>query len=603
MTRPGRRRGRGRALLLATPALAASLALTAPAVAQDTTAVPRDTVGTDSIAIAQPALLPTLQPAVPFGPLPPGTRVTFTPDSILWVSGVTLADLLASIPGVYVARAGFLGQPEYVAYAGRGGASLELYWDGVPLPPLSGDSLFHDPGRIYLSHLERVDVQVLPSTLRVYLVSARHDALAPRSVIRLLAGDFDTAAYGALFQKRWASGIGLNLAADFVGTDGASGPNRNDQSFNVWARLDWLPSARRGASYQVRRQSHERDPVERDPVGTLPGVPGRDGVRTDVLFTLFAQTRDDDLGLRAEGGLAASSWTADSVVPDQRVRQAHLRLRYARPSWTAEFTGRLGDARVSSGVQGRLGWVPLRGVVLAGDARWRSHEGERSSFEAHGTLGLYRGPFSLVGSVELSDAVQAPSLLTDSAQRTVDRSIRAGLATERVAGHVAIVRRDAFLPLPYPDLAVIAGLDSSAAATYIVADLRLASSRALELEAWYSTPVNGTAAADLQPPKHGRAQVTFRSKFWRTFRSGAFDFKVQIAMEFWSRGSAGFDVSGTPIGLKGATFYEAFIQFQIVGFAAFWNLRNAYNSPDPYVPGLNYPKAVQTFGVKWEFMN
>ena len=51
---------------------------------------------------------------------------------------------------------------------------------------------------------------------------------------------------------------------------------------------------------------------------------------------------------------------------------------------------------------------------------------------------------------------------------------------------------------------------------------------------------------NLQPPRHTRVQVTYRSKFWRTFRSGAFDLKVQIAAEFWTDGIGGYDAAGSP---------------------------------------------------------
>ena len=585
-----------------------------PALAQDPTVAVFDSTLADSLppvdtvpAGAQ-ARLATAEPVVPVGPLPPGTRYTFTRDSILWMTGVTLADLLVTIPGVYVARAGFLGQPEYIMYGGRGGASLELYWDGLPLEPLGRDSIHHDAGRVNLTYVDRVDVHVLPSTLRVYLVSTRHASLEPRSALRVMTGYYGTGAYAGLFQKNMPNGVGFNVAADFVGTDETSGTEGTNRTFDVWARVDWHSSGLSGASYQVRRQNHSRDAVGSN-------VAGREGNRTDFLFTMFSGARPDGLGLRVEGRLAASAWTGDSSVLDQRVRSARAAVRYVRPNWSAGVSGVLGEARTTSGVLAQFGWAPSPGVALSGEAQWARHDGNRSSVRAHGAVGLYGGPFSLAGTLQYQDAVQAPSILGDSAQRTLDHSVQAGFATQPVSGHVALLRRDAYLPLAFPELGVISGFDTSSAATYLVADVRLASSRALALDAWYSAPVSGgrgaeslpqekpRQAADLQPPHHGRVQITYRSKFWRTFRSGAFDLKVQIALEYWSTGDAGFDAHGSPIALKGATFYEGFVQFQIEDFVGFWDMRNAYNSPDPYIPGLSYPKAVQTFGVKWEFSN
>jgi hypothetical protein len=596
-------------LLLCFAAASRTAAQDTTAARTDTAAVSQDTTRADSLSLPRVVTVPTPQPAVPAGPLPPGTRYSFTQDSILWTNSVTLADLLKDIPGVYVVRAGYIGQPEFISYGGKAGASIELYWDGMEMPPVGPDSLFQDLARINLNYLDRVDVQVLPSTLRIYLVSRSYDRLEPFTHLRVMRGDYNTAAYAGVFQKRWPSGIGLNLAGDVVSSDGASGPSRSDQTFDLWGRLEWFPTSRSGATYQIRRQRHDRDAV-----GTE--VLERFGTRTDFILTFFAGTRDDGLGLRVDGMIGSSSWSSDSTipdVPDQTVRQARLRLRYQRPSWATEIAGRIGDARVTSELTGRLGWMPLPGVVLSADGRWQKHPGNRTSIRGYGTLGLFRGPFSLVGAVEFADAVEAPALIADTAQRTLDPMVKFGFSTFPISVNAALVKREAFLPYPFPDLPVIPSFDSSAEATYVVADVRFRTSRALTFEAWYSTPVRGgrpetvseapLQAADFQPPNHARAQITFRSKFWRTFRSGTFDFKVQVAMESWSTGTAGLDDAGEPIVLKGATFYQAFLQLQIGGFRIFWDFRNAYNSPDPYVPGLTYPPSVQSFGVKWQFVN
>jgi hypothetical protein len=274
-----------------------------------------------------------------------------------------------------------------------------------------------------------------------------------------------------------------------------------------------------------------------------------------------------------------------------------------RSNFSVGLKGRLGDSRVTSGFEGRLGWVPLAGVVISGDARWSRHDAERSSLVGIGSIGLYGGPFSLVGMVHYGDEVAAPAISVDSAQETIDRSIRAGMSTQPLSGHVGIVWRDAYFPLPLPEVGVLSSFDSTRGTRYLVADVRLASSRALAIDAWYSSPLEGEPG-NLQPPRHARVQVTYRSKFWRTFRSGAFDFKVQIAAEFWNDGIGGYDAAGSPLDLPGATFWDAFVQVQLVDFVAFWNFRNMYNSKETYFPGLDYLKrAVQIYGVKWEFSN
>ncbi len=557
----------------------------------------------------QHGVVPMVPEAVPPGPLPPGSRYTFTRDSIPWSTAQTLSDLLGAIPGVYLARGGFLGVPEYPVYGGRGAATVQVFWDGMPLEPLGGDSVYLDPARIPLTYLRRVDVEVLPATLRVYLSSERHEELPTRTVVRVMSGDFHTASYAGLFQRRWPSGTGLNLAGNFQQSEGASQSNRQSQEFDIWAKGEWLPAAATGAAYQIRRQQYDREAVPQGEGGfaTADGIPARHGARTDLLFTIFAASRPFDLGLRANAGFGASHWSNDTVIGDRQLRQAFLTLGYRAPRLAVEATGRLADVRTTSALDARVGWTPLPWMVLAADAAVQRHEGGRRSRAAHASAALVQGPFSLVGEWAFGDGVQAPALTADTAQRTTDRAVRAGLDTRPLAGHVSLVRRDAYQPLPFPELTVLAGLSATRAATYLVADARLQPINALSLDGWYATPRNTgpTGAADFQPPAHGRAQLTFRSKFWRTFRSGAFDLKVQIAMESWGDGTGGLGPGGAPIALPGVTLWETFLSFRIVGFTAFWDLRDAVTTrkEKQYVPGLNYPHNSQVFGVRWEFKN
>lgn len=607
---------RRRARSLAALVIAAALNLPNVVSAQDSTSTHPDSLAQRAQWASNPDVVPTAALQVPAGPLPPGSRYTFTRDSLIWTSAVTLADLLASVPGVYLARGGFLGLPEYVVYGGRGAATLEIFWDGHELEAMGGDSVYIDPGRIGLTYLRRVEVEMWPSLLKVYLISERHESLRTRSVVRIVTGDFGTGVYGGLFQKRWGSGTALTLAGNFVGTDGASGPSRSDQTLDLWGKFEWLPSPTTGMSYQVRRQQLDRDSVT-PPTGLLEqvglepltdflGIPERKGVRTDYLFTFFSTSSPGRFGLHTEVGIGASSWSndslaTDSLLEDQQIRQAFLQLRYTRRRFSLQMRGRVRDARTKGEVEGRIGWIPVIGVLLSGDAGWRRHPGDRTSQRAHGAMSLYRGPVSVVGEIALQDEVQAPALLADTAQRTVDLALRASLLTRPLSGHVSLVRRDAYLPMAFPEFLVIPAFDTSSQTTHVLAGFKFQPVRPLTLDGWYANPLSG--AVDFQPPKHGRAQLTFRSKFWPTFRSGGFDLKIQLAMDFWSHGTAGLDATGEPIELRGLTFYETYVEFQIVGFTAFWDLRNAYNCRCSYVPGLEYPRTAQTYGVRWQFID
>ena len=127
----------------------------------------------------------------------------------------------------------------------------------------------------------------------------------------------------------------------------------------------------------------------------------------------------------------------------------------------------------------------------------------------------------------------------------------------------------------------------------------------LTLSGWYFNPLAG--GGDFEPPYHGRLSVTFYSKFWRHFRSGAFALRAEYAFESWSGGLGGVhrDSLGnaSQLPLPGATFSEFNVQLQIVGVTAFWLQRNSRFFHGGYVHGLDYPRRAQFFGVRWIFTN
>jgi hypothetical protein len=318
------------------------------------------------------------------------------------------------------------------------------------------------------------------------------------------------------------------------------------------------------------------------------------------MLRFFGSTRPNGEGLGAELLFGSSGWGRDTLIGDQGFHHISGTLRYVAPRASFEMTGQVADRRIVRSLVARGGVSPLPGVVISGDLTAEHYAGDQPGLRAHGAVALYRGPFSVVGELSRQEAVQAPALRADTTQLTVDEGIRAGLRTRYLSGYAGLVRQDAYQALPLALATVIDGFSPSLRSTVFVSDFTLQPVRSITLDGWFVNPVRGTA--DFQPPTHSRAQITFRSKFWRTFRSGAFDLKVQAAMESWGAGTAGLS-TGSVVPLPPATFWELFLSFQIVGFTAFWDLRNANNSLDQYIPGLTYPRNGQTFGVRWEFFN
>jgi hypothetical protein len=65
----------------------------------------------------------------------------------------------------------------------------------------------------------------------------------------------------------------------------------------------------------------------------------------------------------------------------------------------------------------------------------------------------------------------------------------------------------------------------------------------------------------------------------------------------------GVDSLSGQLPLRPATFLETNIEMRIVGFTAFWIIRNSNAMRTSYVVGADYPKSVQIYGVRWTFTN
>ena len=593
---------------------AALLLVAAGAAAQVDSTARRDTLGRDSTARRDttardttardtlPRYLPTLPEPIPAGPLPRGTRYTFNTDSLVLSNVQTLSDLLAHIPGVYVARGGIYGAGEIVMYGGRGAAGLEIYWDGVPYLPLGRDSVFLDPARISLAPLERIDVIVLPASLRVYLVTLRQRSTETTSQVGVATGEVKTANYRGAFLRRWRSGLGLSLVADYNNNDGIQGTSSTAfNSVDLWVKAEYVPSARFGASYQTLSSRWHRSE------GHLTA--DWNPQRRDGILRVFAAARDDGVGLRAQATFATTSVTRDGAVPDRGLSQgtlevtndwarAHIglalrRLDHTRP-WQFEGTG---------------AWSPFPGLTLAGDARHAEYSRGRSGNRAHLAAGLILpAGLSLHGDVAWTHDLQAPLDSSDVGQRTMDGSGAVRWDRSWISLELGGATRDPFAPIGFP--VAISAIDSSGPlrlsptqrTRYFTAHGALRLLPGLQLSGWYFDPYVA-GGNDFEPPYHGRLSLTFYSKFWRVYRSGIFALRGEFAMDSWSRGTAGLDLAGALRTLPGATVGEVNVEVRIAGVTIFWVQRNVSLKRISYVPGLDYPRRFQFYGVRWLFTN
>ncbi len=575
----------------------------------DTTTI--DTLAADTISSTERYLKEQLQqnirvPVLPLldveGPRPPLTRIVFTRDSIEWGHAATVGDLLTQVPGVFLWRGGYIGRPEPVSFQGRGAASAEYYLDGVPYVPAGVDSIAVDPALFSISLLERIEVERWPGQLRVHLFTKRHDRLAPRSRISVARGDNDYARYDASLERRFPSGLGFGLGADYLSSPTAGGSGSDYSNTQVWAQGSYIPSERFGVQYQLVRSGPKRDPY----VTVATGIPdtiglGYDAKRTDAQIRMTLKGRGTEgLGPRADLIYARTGWTGEGL--EQQINQIGGYLTYRAPSFSVTGSAFHRTRWTPLDVRASLGWNPIAPFTARGELVHLRHFGGRNSDYANLSAGLelVRG-LAVTGTARIGKVVAAPAIPTDPEQDVRDFQAALGWNRARLGFQVAYARTSAFAPPAYPEFLRIATLASSPETEWVTASVRLAPLQWITLETWYSDPRGVTP--DGVPPTHSVTAGTIRSKFLRKFPSGIFDLKLRLAMETWGTGIIGRDALGAPITLKGATFVRSLIQIQLDRFTIYWDRVNLTSTPLTYVPGFEIPAYDSNFGVSWEFSN
>jgi hypothetical protein len=546
--------------------------------------------------------VPVLPQLGPPGPRPALTRQVFTRDSIEWMSGATVGDLLAQVPGVYLWRGGYIGRPEPVNFQGRGATSAEYFLDGVPYVAEGVDSIAVDPALFSISFLDRVEVERWPGVLRVHLFTRRQDRLAPRSRVAIARGDRDFARYEGDLERRFPSGLGFALAGDYLSSPTASGTSSTYSNTQVWVQGSYIPSPRFGLQLQLIHSAPNRraftisDVTANDTIGR-----GFKAGRTDAQFRLSLRSRDDGTGPALDVIYARSAW--DGAGIDQQDDQIGGYASLVRsPTLSLTASGFHRTRWTPLDLRAGFGWNPIGPFTASAEGVLQHHFGGRTSRYVSLAAGLQpaRG-LALTGTARLGDLVAAPSILTDTAQQIRDFEVQLGWNRERLGLVGSYSRTSAFNPYGYAEFLLIPTLAPSPEVEWLTLSARIAPLRWLTLQSWYSDPRKGSV--DGLPPTHSLTTATIRSKFLRKFRSGIFDLKLQVGMEAWGSGTIGRDASGAPISLRGATFFKSLVEFQIQTFTVYWDRGNLSGTDLTYVPGFTLPSYGSNFGVRWEFFN
>jgi hypothetical protein len=601
---------------------AMAVSLVRPARAQDPIPVrPPDSLKADSLRPRQDTISTTdrllkvqkdqqvqLQPLPLCGVAslqPAGSRTIFTRDSIDWAAAQSVGELVQRVAGVFLERSDWIGSPELPNFFGHGAASVLYELDCMPMLAIGVDSVAVDPSPLPLAFLDRVEVEASPGLMRVFLFTRRHDRAAPRTKIGASQGDRSVSRYLGMFERRYGSGIGLSIGANYAsvnpGNSQLAGTGGN-QIGSGWFQLGYVPSARFAIQAQLLTNSVTRnlllDDLTRDTLSRQVT-----GSRTDLQLRAAWRQRPDGLGSSLDVIAAHTSWTSDSAPGNQGIGALGAIGAFRRPTWSAQLSAWHYARQTPLDSRLDVGWAPTDRLAGSLELVAQRHEGARQSQWATARVGI-KLPFGfrVGGTVSDGHRVQAPSLRDDVAQRFTDAQVTAGFDSRRLTIDAGYASDDGWRPQAFPEFVAIVALAPLARTTWVTAHARIAPVGFLTLETVYQNPVSG-GAADASPPQHMLSTATIRSRFLRNFPSGIFDLKLQGVLENWGAGIGGRDAQGAAIALPAATFFRAIIQMQIGPFIVYYDKSNLQATKTGYVPGYPIQPIGSSFGIRWEFSN
>jgi hypothetical protein len=577
---------------------------------QDTTKVDslrrrRDTVSaTDRLLQVQKDQRIQLQPMpLPGGSTvqPAGTRIVLDRDSIEWAAAQDVGELLARVPGVYLERGGWIGSPVLPNYLGHGAGSVEYVLDGQPMLAIGPDSLAFDPSTFPLGFLDRVEVETSPGMMRVFLFTRRHDRQAPRTKIGAGQGDRGLARYFAEFERRYPSGIGVAVAADYFGLNPSSGGTGGSTMPSGWLQLNYVPSPRFGVQGQIITRDITQDLLLADVTHDTLSRQVRGG-RTDAQLRGSWRARPDGLGASVDMFAAHTAWSSDSAPGHEGIGEygGIAALRWA--TWSAQLSGWHYTRWTSLDSRLDLGWAPTDWASGSVQLVAQRHDGDRRGQWVTGRMGI-KLPygFRIGGAISDGHRVQSPSLSDDLPQRFTDGQVTAGFDSRLLTIDAGYARDDGWRPQAFPEFVAITGYTPLPRTDWITLHARLAPVGWFTLETVYEEPRAGLP--DGTPPQHALSTATVRSRFLRNFPSGIFGLKLQGVVETWSPGIGGRAADGTAIALPGATFFRSIIELQIGPFFAYYDRVNLQAVKTGSVPGYLIQPLGSTFGIRWEFSN
>ncbi|MEY2733949.1 MAG: hypothetical protein RL340_1008 [Gemmatimonadota bacterium] len=571
-----------------------------PTAAEPSVPAATDTTLTAADSIARDTVRAPL--AVSHRPLTPerrGARYVWDRQAIFANGAVTLTDLLADVPGVTVANAGFIMAPTATSWYGDVGR-VRVYLDGVELDDLDARTGgVADLATIPLWYLEEVAVERGAGELRVHLRSWRVRFTVPTTRTDILTGSENTNLYRGFYGKRLRNGGAIQFGAQQSSTTSVRTGGDGD-ALSPFGRIGWA-RGRLSVDAMAAKFGRIRSPMSRD---VLAGAPVQNAIPRFEGDDGYAHLRaawgsPDTVGLWMQAIASAQRHreTGDTTPgADTAVSQSQFVLSAGGNRWGIDLAGtarlrvRASESRLATAV--RASWT----------GRWASVSAfaETAGPDSTDRLDVV-GSVSPIRWVQLQlgygvrrpsgDSTPRPTVSAARASLTAfayGRWLSAGLVHRTAATTPALVIFDPrFGPA---DLTAATGLEVSAGGT---------------LWGPFSFGWRGLRWQEpgpYRPQVESRAELRVASDFRRQIKRGTFGLSAAAIHEYRGGMSVPLAAGGTRETL-GASFIGTVLDMRLGSAHIFWHNRNAVGKVYETVPGFLMPRLVQLYGVRWDFWN
>lgn len=580
----------------------------------------RDSTKIDSAAIARRKRLAadTIKAPLARAELPQSLdgRWHWTGTALRGAGAITLADLLARIPGATAMRANWIPAPQYIAWNGDAGR-VRVFLDGIELDaidPRNGQVL--DLSKLPIWQLEEVAVEPAPGELRVHLRTWRVEKTIPYSQTDIVTGSEQTNLYRGYFGKRLHNGGAFQLGAQQFNTlsyrTGGDG-----SSLQVFARLGWAWK-KLSVDAAVNRASEDRSatirfPMDKKDINKNGSPPFRGSLGTSyarvawgdpdarsgtwIHFIAARQSISENSKVSTSAALSSTTATAVKDTVDSTAARTQYVLSAGAARWgiSASATARLRKLSPHAVISpsARLGYawrfvsLAAYGESLGADSTKRFDVSARIApwrwFVLSGSYGNYR---------PMSEPIGGPSF----------RAARAELSTTLFG----VTLSGGGITRGLTTLAAPIALDSSLVrvgsgkAMGVTGRIRARIWRDLVADA---SVVRWDGSGAYRPQMEVHGALTLDSGFPTRFPRN--NFHLLISTQYDHRTSMFFP---TKKGLVGTTAGASDVaglrlEVRIASGTVFYQTENMVGKTYETAPGYMMPKRLQFYGLRWAFWN